>query len=103
MSVVSLDDYRNKPRGRDMFPGAPGMDGFGDGVSSDAFDDDDLATESEADLALQLADAQSRIAELELVLVETLKRNALNWARAQEAEAKISALEKQLDLPPSET
>ncbi|MEM9735590.1 MAG: hypothetical protein AAF908_03175 [Pseudomonadota bacterium] len=74
MSVIQLDEYRLT-----VSPEQKAVS-------------ETYATEREADLALQLADAESRIAELELALVETLKRNALNWARAQEAETELSAL-----------
>lgn len=78
MSVVSLDEYRNRTEPV---------------IEVEALSDADYASEGEADMALQLADAQARIAELELVLVETLKRNAMNWARAQEAETKLSVFQ----------
>ncbi|MEM0922108.1 MAG: hypothetical protein AAGF44_04090 [Pseudomonadota bacterium] len=84
MSIVKLDEYRAARASAEREDDVP------DFVTPRVFDD--LPTEEEADLALQLADAQARITELELVLVETLKRNALNWARAQEAEAKLADL-----------
>ena len=84
MSIVQLEEYR-AARAATARSEASEI-----GYEHDRFED--LPTEGEADLALQLADAQARITELELVLVETLKRNALNWARAQEAEAKLAAL-----------
>ena len=82
MSIVHLDAYREAKSSQ-----LADEEALADGLHSEL-----EATEGEADLALQLADAQARITELELVLVETLKRNALNWARAQEAEAKLNAL-----------
>lgn len=80
MSIVKLDEYRANRQA-----GMAGVEGLDD-LSAD------LPAENATDMALQLADAQSRISELELVLVETLKRNAMNWARAQDAEAKLEAM-----------
>ncbi|MEM7507920.1 MAG: hypothetical protein AAF415_14350 [Pseudomonadota bacterium] len=91
MSVVQFDSYRAKKQAmHDMATADAAACGYQ--PQSDLDPNGTFATEREADLALQLADANARIDDLEAVLVETLKRNAMNWARAQEAETKLSAL-----------
>lgn len=93
MSVVQLDSFRARRQVAQDLHASQSLPDPADAAAPTDIDPQRChATEAEADLALKLADANARIDDLEAVLVETLKRNAMNWARAQEAEAKLSAL-----------
>ncbi|MEM6676933.1 MAG: hypothetical protein AAF675_03570, partial [Pseudomonadota bacterium] len=51
--------------------------------------------EHDPDMAGALQRAEARIAMLERTLMNTLRENARNWARAERAEALLGALERQ--------